>query len=227
MASACCLRPDTVQLGPASALATSSSANLACKAPPNWHPVPAIPPAYAAKLCGRSPSGATTVARSACKAVAHHWRRRPRCHQSCRRNRGEVACRTSALRASAGLAAAGARYGNTGGNRLVAAQQACHSINRPDPPVHSCRMTTAQPRLCLNMIVRNEAAIIERCLASVVPYIDSWVIVDTGSATSQHHSSSRSCARPAPGELHHEPFSDFSTSRNHALDLCRARRVRL
>lgn len=35
--------------------------------------------------------------------------------------------------------------------------------------------------LCLNMIVRNEAANIERCLASVAPVIGAWVIGDTGS----------------------------------------------
>ena len=37
------------------------------------------------------------------------------------------------------------------------------------------------PKICLNMIVRSEAAIIERCLASVAPYIDSYLILDTGS----------------------------------------------
>ncbi len=31
--------------------------------------------------------------------------------------------------------------------------------------------------VCLNMIVRDEAHVIERCLASVRPYIDSWVIL--------------------------------------------------
>ena len=36
--------------------------------------------------------------------------------------------------------------------------------------------------VCLNMIVKNEAAVIARCLASVRPLIDSWAIVDTGSS---------------------------------------------
>ena len=31
------------------------------------------------------------------------------------------------------------------------------------------------------MIVRNEAPVIRRCLASVLPIIDYWAIVDTGS----------------------------------------------
>ena len=36
-------------------------------------------------------------------------------------------------------------------------------------------------RLCLNMIVKNEMANIERCLRSVADHIACWVIGDTGS----------------------------------------------
>jgi glycosyltransferase involved in cell wall biosynthesis len=35
--------------------------------------------------------------------------------------------------------------------------------------------------LCLNMIVKNEAHVIRRCLDSVRAYVSHWVIVDTGS----------------------------------------------
>ena len=35
--------------------------------------------------------------------------------------------------------------------------------------------------LCLNMIVKNEAHVIRRCLDSVRPFVSHWVIVDTGS----------------------------------------------
>ena len=38
-----------------------------------------------------------------------------------------------------------------------------------------------RPFCCLNMIVKNEAKVIEQCLASVVHFIDYYVIVDTGS----------------------------------------------
>ena len=38
-----------------------------------------------------------------------------------------------------------------------------------------------KPRICLNMIVKDEAHVIERCLASVIPHITSWCISDTGS----------------------------------------------
>ena len=36
--------------------------------------------------------------------------------------------------------------------------------------------------ICLNMIVKNEAPVIRRCLDSVRSLIDTWVIVDTGSS---------------------------------------------
>src|SRR6476646_7743405 len=35
--------------------------------------------------------------------------------------------------------------------------------------------------LCLNMIVKNEMANLERCLSAAEPYIACWVIGDTGS----------------------------------------------
>ena len=81
----------------------------------------------------------------------------------------------------------------------------------------------ALPRLCLNMIVRNEAAIISRCLASVAPHISCWSILDTGSTdTTTTIIQEFFAAREIPGEIHHGEFVDFATSRNQALDLCRA-----
>ncbi|CAN5517015.1 hypothetical protein BH11ACT8_BH11ACT8_30930 [soil metagenome] len=35
--------------------------------------------------------------------------------------------------------------------------------------------------VCLSMIVKDEAHCIEECLASVLPLITRWVVVDTGS----------------------------------------------
>jgi glycosyltransferase involved in cell wall biosynthesis len=37
------------------------------------------------------------------------------------------------------------------------------------------------PTLCLNMIVKNEGTVITRLFESVLPYIDSYCICDTGS----------------------------------------------
>lgn len=76
--------------------------------------------------------------------------------------------------------------------------------------------------ICLNMIVRDEAAVIERCLASVRPFIDYWVIVDTGS---QDDTPARITAALAglPGELHHRPWRNFAHNRNEALQLAKGR----
>lgn len=80
----------------------------------------------------------------------------------------------------------------------------------------------ALPRLCLNMIVRNEAAIISHCLTSVAPHIDCWSILDTGSTDATPTIIQEFFAAwDIPGELHHGEFIDFSTSRNQALNLCR------
>lgn len=75
------------------------------------------------------------------------------------------------------------------------------------------------PRICLSMIVRNESAIILRCLESAAPWIDGWVIADTGStddtmdiirAWGERHK--------ITGELHQEPPEAFSIYRpNYGL----------
>ncbi|MBN7795538.1 tetratricopeptide repeat-containing glycosyltransferase [Parahaliea mediterranea] len=73
-----------------------------------------------------------------------------------------------------------------------------------------------QPTVCLNMIVRDEAAVIERCLASVRAHIDYWVIVDTGSVDDTPARIERALAG-VPGELHRSPWRDFGHNRNDAL----------
>jgi tetratricopeptide (TPR) repeat protein len=77
-------------------------------------------------------------------------------------------------------------------------------------------------RICLNMIVKDEAAIIERCLASVLPLIDHYVICDTGSTDDTPALVVDFFASHAiPGELHRASFTDFATARNRALGFCR------
>jgi glycosyltransferase involved in cell wall biosynthesis len=72
--------------------------------------------------------------------------------------------------------------------------------------------------ICLNMIVKNESQVIERCLFSVKPLIDYWVIVDTGS-TDGTQEKIKKFLRDIPGELHERPWVDFSHNRNQALVL--------
>lgn len=77
-----------------------------------------------------------------------------------------------------------------------------------------------KPRICLNMIVRDEAHVIERCLASVKPYIDHWVIVDTGSVDDTPARIAAALAG-VPGTLHHRPWRDFGHNRSEALALAK------
>lgn len=66
------------------------------------------------------------------------------------------------------------------------------------------------------MIVRNENHVIERCLRSVLPLIDAWVIVDTGS-TDGTQATVRSLLQHLPGELYERPWVDFAVNRTESL----------
>lgn len=81
---------------------------------------------------------------------------------------------------------------------------------------------TARQTICLNMIVKNEARVIERCLRSVRPFITTWVIVDTGSSDGTQDLIGRILA-DLPGELHERPWVDFGHNRSEALALARGK----
>jgi len=75
-----------------------------------------------------------------------------------------------------------------------------------------------RPLLGLCMIVKNEAPRIAEVLSTFRPVIDRWTILDTGSTDGTQDIVRRELAG-VPGQLHEEPFVDFSTSRNRALAL--------
>jgi glycosyltransferase involved in cell wall biosynthesis len=76
------------------------------------------------------------------------------------------------------------------------------------------------PRLGLHMIVKDEAPVIERCLRSVLPLLDWWVICDTGSTDGTQEIVRRTMAG-TPGLLLERPWVSFGHNRQEALDAAR------
>jgi glycosyltransferase involved in cell wall biosynthesis len=70
------------------------------------------------------------------------------------------------------------------------------------------------------MIVKDEAPIIARCLASARPFIDAWLIVDTGSSDRTPEIVREQLA-DVPGALHHREWRSFGENRTEALELAR------
>ena len=79
-------------------------------------------------------------------------------------------------------------------------------------------LSSDRPLIGLVMIVKNEAKRISAVLASYRPYVDAWTILDTGSTDGTQDLIRREL-EGIPGVLHEEPFVDFATSRNRALEL--------
>jgi glycosyltransferase involved in cell wall biosynthesis len=77
-------------------------------------------------------------------------------------------------------------------------------------------------KLAWNAIVRNESARIERCVRSLLPYIDCAVVVDTGSEDPTPDLIQQLFTQAGKQlELHRAPFIDFAQARNAALKAAR------
>lgn len=76
-------------------------------------------------------------------------------------------------------------------------------------------------KICLNMIVKNEGAIIHRLMQSVLPLIDSYCICDTGSTDNTIDIIETFFKENnIPGLVVQEPFQDFGYNRTFALQQC-------
>ena len=89
-------------------------------------------------------------------------------------------------------------------------------------PLFLCAADPNGQTICLNMIVKDEKDVICRCLASVKPVIDYWVIVDTGSSDGTQEII-RAFMKEIPGELHERPWINFGHNRNEALELAKGK----
>jgi glycosyltransferase involved in cell wall biosynthesis len=85
-------------------------------------------------------------------------------------------------------------------------------------PKESTKM--GKKTVCLNMIVKDEAKVIERCLGSLKHIVDYWVIVDTGSSDGTQEII-KNFLLDVPGELHERPWVDFAHNRNEAIQLAK------
>ena len=79
-----------------------------------------------------------------------------------------------------------------------------------------------KPSMCLCMIVKDEAGVIERCLQSVLGLIDCWIICDTGS-TDGTQELVRSSLQAIPGDLYQRPWIDFGHNRSELMELGQGR----
>ncbi len=79
-------------------------------------------------------------------------------------------------------------------------------------------LTRTRQTIGLCMIVKNEVSVIERCLASVRPWLDFWLIVDTGS-TDGTQAKILEVMADMPGELHERPWRNFGANRTEAIQL--------
>lgn len=76
--------------------------------------------------------------------------------------------------------------------------------------------------ICLNMIVKDEEKVIQRCLESVKPLINYWVIVDIGSSDRTREIICETL-KDIPGQLHERAWHNFAVNRNEALDLAKGK----
>jgi len=79
-----------------------------------------------------------------------------------------------------------------------------------------------KPQIVLCMIVKNESATIERCLAAALPRVDAWLIADTGS-TDDTPARVATATSGLPGRLlRDEAWTNFGANRTRAAEAARS-----
>lgn len=80
----------------------------------------------------------------------------------------------------------------------------------------------SRPKIILSMIVKNEEAVIIRCLTAVSKIIDAWCIVDTGSEDKTPELIENFFKEKGiPGKLHRSGWVDFEYGRQESLNYAR------
>ena len=74
------------------------------------------------------------------------------------------------------------------------------------------------PKIVLNMIVKNESSIIQQCLEQVLPLIDAYAIMDTGSSDNTIDII-KETLKDIPGRVETIEWSGFANARNAAISL--------
>ena len=78
-------------------------------------------------------------------------------------------------------------------------------------------------RIVLNMIVKNESAVIGRCLEAALPFVDGYVVSDTGSTDATVALLEEAgTSRRVPGRVVRHPWQDFGHNRTRAAAEARA-----
>jgi glycosyltransferase involved in cell wall biosynthesis len=81
----------------------------------------------------------------------------------------------------------------------------------------------AVPGVCLTMIVKDEEAVLRRCLDTVWPFVDAYCILDTGSTDGTQEVVAQAAQdAPKPGVFVRGQWRGFGPSRSEALAMARA-----
>ncbi len=84
---------------------------------------------------------------------------------------------------------------------------------------HSAAASVCTPKICLTMIVRNESAIIERCLDSAYPVIDCLSVCDTGSTDQTVEIIEKYMeTHKLPGKVHRHTWKNFGYNRTASAE---------